>query len=44
MQFQELQSEPTIPVATEDQVIVACDVVSETNDFYQLKPMVEQDL
>ncbi|MCK4782300.1 MAG: transposase [Desulfobacteraceae bacterium] len=29
-------------VATENQVIVACDVVNEANDFHQFKPMVEQ--
>ena len=29
-------------VATEDQVIVACDVVNEANDFHQFQPMVEQ--
>lgn len=28
--------------ATEDQVIVACDVVNEANDFHQFQPMVEQ--
>jgi transposase len=29
-------------VATEDQVIVACDVVNEANDIHQLQPMLEQ--
>lgn len=29
-------------VATEDQVIIACDVVNEANDFHQFKPMAEQ--
>jgi hypothetical protein len=29
-------------VATEDQVIVAYDVVNEANDFHQFQPMVEQ--
>lgn len=29
-------------VATETQVVVACEVTSERNDFRQLKPMVEQ--
>jgi len=29
-------------VATEDQVIVASDVVNEANDYHQLKPMLEQ--
>ena len=28
--------------ATEDQVIVACDVVNEANDIHQLQPMLEQ--
>ena len=29
-------------VATEDQVIVASDVVNEANDYHQLRPMLEQ--
>ena len=29
-------------VATEDQVIVACDVVNEANDIHQFQPMLEQ--
>lgn len=29
-------------VATEDQVIVACDVVNEANDYHQLSPMLDQ--
>jgi transposase len=29
-------------VATEDQVIVACDVVNEANDIHQFEPMVEK--
>jgi len=29
-------------VATEDQIIVACDLVNEANDFHQFQPMVEQ--
>ncbi|PXF54144.1 MAG: hypothetical protein C4B57_00590, partial [Deltaproteobacteria bacterium] len=29
-------------VATEDQIVIACDVVNEANDIHQLKPMLEQ--
>jgi transposase len=29
-------------VATEDQIVIACDVVNEANDIHQLKPMIEQ--
>ena len=29
-------------VATEDQVIVACDVVNEANDYHQFQPMLDQ--
>lgn len=29
-------------VATEDQIVIACDVVNEANDIHQLRPMVEQ--
>jgi len=29
-------------VATENQIVIACDVVNEANDIHQLKPMLEQ--
>ncbi len=29
-------------VATEDQIVIACDVVNEANDIHQLQPMLEQ--
>jgi hypothetical protein len=29
-------------VATEDQIVIACDVVNDANDIHQLKPMLEQ--
>jgi hypothetical protein len=29
-------------IATEDQIVIACNVVNEANDIHQLKPMLEQ--